>query len=156
MTQDRTNTRSYTYDIASMLVWYCLYARKGLPLFSYDIASLLVHYWLHDRTIWPQYCPFTPSSHGHRRYWPVTSPCSYGIASTTVPYVPTNIAGQVRVIVLPSLKHSSQVNRASNWNFDIEYRNDTQKTSKFIPSLSNAFDLTVPSGDIKFSGRYSS
>ena len=109
-TEDRTNTRSYispghrcywpvtcpcSYDIASMLVRYCLYARTVLPLCSYAIPSMLVRYWLNDRTIWPEYCPHTLSSHSHRRNWPVTCPCSYGIASMTVQYLAANIAQRI-------------------------------------------------------------
>ena len=67
-----------SYNIDFMLVQYCLYARTVLPLCSYVIASMLVRYCLHDRTIWPVYFPLTPSSHGNRRYWPVTCPCSLG------------------------------------------------------------------------------
>ena len=126
----------------SMLVRYCLYARKIFPLCSYGIAFMFVPYCFYDCTVlllwsygiicicppdplfllWTYVIPsrlvrhnlhmapftysyginciwpFTLSSHGHRRYWPVTCPCSYGIASMLAGYVGVIIGIYYRVL----------------------------------------------------------
>ena len=89
------------YGIASMLVWSCLHDHTVLPPFSYGISPLpflltvkggselwpvhactVLHLTLSGYVDYDDHRTNTRSyiSHGHRWYWPVTFPGTYGIA----------------------------------------------------------------------------